>query len=260
MTSLLLHYYFTKDAIDSLDKKYKDQMNVSDFRTFLFGNFYDLGTYFKYSNLLRKDEFNLSHKLHSKKQLEFIEESIKYAKSYGLSRDHVFLIYTFAANYIFDQILTPYLNELESKLFIDDLGKIIDYLITLKRDSLDLRKTALIKRFKGAFIFTFEDIDFIDHLIENTYFFSKAESYYRISMEYFKKKLRKKLYSKVKVFEDIDYLNDDKKYLNESFDEAYERALDDLKVLYKAINEYLFLDDDKSFMNLLSVKKGKVWF
>lgn len=242
MASYLTRYYFTHDLLDSLEEKYQEQFYQTDYRIFLYSNFYDLGNFYKYNNLTHKDPYNLSFKLNNLKNKEFFEKCITYTRENGYSKDNVFLIYCFVANYLFHNEIEPFFNS-----NIKNHTKVIDIQLAKRRENIKLSKTNFEKRFKGAFLMNYGDIDLISYAIDKTYFFPKSENYYRLSLKQFRRYLKVSYKIHAKTKKNIDYFNSQ----DLNFDDIYASALKKGKELLLAINEYLFMNNDKNFKRLM---------
>ncbi len=271
MSGSMLHYYFSKDLFSTLDEKYKKQIHLTDAKIFLYANIYDLGNYYKYNNLFKKDDFNISYKMHNKKTKEFLENIIKYTKENGFDKDNVSLIYGLVSHYTLDKYLNPFIY---SRSGVDTLSQpnkkyknkykkyceMLDYFFIKKyEDETTFLQLNLNKKFKGAFLLNFNDYNALDYAMNRTYGFSQSFQYFKLSNKKFKSKFNySKLKSIINKFSKIktDYLNTEKKEYREPYDgkrvnytifELYNLALKEATTLIKAVNDYLYFDKKISF-------------
>lgn len=234
MGNPMLHYYFTKDLINSLEQKYLDQTVITDYRIFLFSDFFDLGSYYKYSNFRRKDPYNLSYKFQNLDNPEkLFSKAVEYVKENGYSKDNIFILYALVSNFIYYQKISSHLKNSHIKNY----GFLLENIVAKKRENIDLFKTNIVKKFKGAFLFNFADLDMIDYLTNKIFFFSKGETYYQISLKKYKRHLHINYKKPYKLNPQIDYFM--------TFEIMYDNALKEAKNMILAVNEALFLGNDK---------------
>lgn len=290
MPEALTHYYFAKDLINTLDDKYKTQANITDPKLFLYSNFFDLGYYYCLSGLFKKDPYELSKRIHINKARYLIENAILFTRENGFDKDNVTMIYAMVSHYVLDYYAHPFINafsDAKKRGEHEKLKREIDYHMAMEKENLELGKINLAKRFKGAFIFNFEDYALIEHMITKTYFVSRTFEYYHKSLRCYKnfllhiskdiwwKRIVYSLNDKIintksntltknfiyqkKYKYDKDILNKGnepwfnkrlEKETIQSFLDVYNDALHLGKIYLKAALDYLFLNNKKDFEKL----------
>lgn len=291
MAEALTHYYFFKEVINNLDDKYINQLNIKDYKLFLYSNILDIPKYYNLRKF-RAYDYNLKFKLHNQSTKKLIEELVKYTRKNSYDADNILLLYGVVSQYVLDKNINPFIisragiykkqdiASIKNKFNRNILEKAIDSLLLKDNENLDILDIDLTKKFNGAFKFNFLDLNMLEEAINNTYFFSNAFTYYRVSIKNFKLFSRKmplhinklryifqksfreyghKQHEYIKdysVLEDKDYLNNAKSNYpncttnamsNYSFTELYNKAIEEAKVYFNALNKYLFLHDKKSF-------------
>lgn len=298
MPECMTHYYFATDALKKLDNKMLEMMNYSDARVFLYANVYDLPYYYRLASLFNSKTYSLGTRLHNNKTKSFIETMIKYIKENGYDKDNVLLLYCLVSHYVLDVTLHPFIQSLAGIYKKDDkstyiykdkhglIERAIDSHMVMQRENLVLAKLNLTKKFKGAFIFNFSDLELLTYAIRENYYFSKSEEYLRLSLKCFKKFLAhtskdhlglKRFFFKIndatfnkkgkstynfiyrKKYKLGDFLNTSGRVWvnpttndasNASFEDLYKIALHSASDYFKAITDYLFYNNSKAF-NLL---------
>ncbi len=296
MPEAMTHFYFANDVIRSLDDKYKNLINIDESRIFLYSNLHDLPYYFNLYKMNKKDNLKLGYKLHNVKTSDVIETIINYIRNNGFDRDNILLLYSLVSHYVLDKIMHPYINSLSGIYRKDNrltkkyrgthglIERAIDSTLVKENEYLDLAKINLVKKFKGAFIFTFNDLEILDHTIKNNYYFSKTSELYKISLKKFKKFMNYTSHDFIKIKSILYKINDltfnrksnhltynflyQSKYnigdfMNEShqiwlnpvsglasnlsFKELYNIAKNTCMDYLSAVNSYLYLNNSKQF-------------
>lgn len=150
MDGCMLEYYFFKDVLQLVDEEKKKDFIINDSNIFNLATFIDIGEYFKFNNRIL-DKIELNKKWNNENfNLFFTECMIEVNLHY--SSEKLMLLYALFSSHILKTKLLPYLKSKENEENnMEEILKMLDFIYAKKKDSWDLTKIKLTKKFPDGF-------------------------------------------------------------------------------------------------------------
>lgn len=276
----MLNYYFSKDVLDKMDKKYYDQILSEMSKLFLYSNIIEMPLYYNiFKNKTNKD-YNLYNLIHNEKFLENIILIADNILQNDYSPNQMLFLYCYISSYIFDK----YLDQ-----FIKGTNFLFKYrtINALEKTTYEEKTQKKIKKLKIYKDFDLEmPSDIEDILAKITYdnylnafgqkiFTQGLASYRKISKHYdndrfgikkiillikgiilFRNRVPKRYLSRFGTYK-LDYLNKRQRefYLfdelvNYDFKMLYQKALEQAIELINTINQNIYFKKKLTIKNL----------
>ena len=283
----MIHYYFFNDLVNRLDNQTKTKLDYDDNLLFNLANFNTSPSFYKLFNISKRDKYKVQEYFDSDDFYSFLVEcAINVQKDNDYKK--LLFLYAMISHKILSSYLYPYITSLKSNTYTMDVGlNMLDFYFA-RRHGLDVTKESLYNKFKGGFIYH----EYMDELIRypmikicklmssESYFtkcYKRKKKFYRkygvvkykivwlkfTSLLYRKKGTLPKDFPYKKII-DANLLNvrrkefilNDKTY-NGTIDDLYEKAIKDSIEAIKALNLYLFDNNDKLFRKLFKIPEKK---
>ncbi len=287
MNGAMIHYYFYKDVLDKLDNEIKEKMDFNESLLFNYANFNSSPTFFKLFNFFKIDKYGMQNNFDGVNFNNFIVDC-----AVVLNKENKFnqlqFLYGMMAYRILNDYLYPFINTLKSNDYSFNIAlNMIDFYFA-KRNGFDVTKESIYEKFPDSFIY----YDYMDELIRfplvKNFKLMSSESYFKRC--YKKKKKFYKRFAKVKYKAfllsfyslfyrrrkilpkefpyrkkiDTNLLNVKKAYFkigefeyNYTIDELVNKALKDAVNKIKALNSYLFDNNENKFRKEFNISEEK---
>ena len=287
MYGAMLHYYFFKDLVDNLDKQIKENLEYDDSLLFNLANFNSTPSFYKLFNLLKDDKYAIQDYFDKDSfNSIIIESAINLQKNNNYNQ--LLFLYGMISHKILNDYLYPYINALKPNITSFNTAlNMLDFYYA-KRNEFDVTKESIYIKFNTSFKY----YDYMDELIRfpmvkvcklmssNTYFtkcYKRKKKFYKrfaivkyrsfwlrfTSLFYLKNGIKpkdfpykKNIDSSLLNMKRVEYKIGDQIY-NDNLDEIINKALKESLSIIKAINSYLFENNESKFRKIYNISPNK---
>lgn len=167
----ILNYYFFKDVIDNLEKKYHNIIKDETKNAFLFSNIIEMPLYYNFFKNKNNKDYNLYKHFHNDKFFEVINIMANKVLENDYNPKLLLLLYGYISSYIFSKYLNQYLDIY--KLFKER------HLKSLEKMTYETKENKKYSRLNIAKEFLFEQdpliIDVMQEVVAKLYYNSYGE-------------------------------------------------------------------------------------
>ena len=287
MYGAMLHYYFFKDVVEKLDNSIKSKLEYDDNLIFNFANFNTSSLFYKIFNPFKNDKYNIQNYFDKDTfNSIIIDSAISIQKNNDFNK--LLFLYGMIAHKTLNDYLYPYVNALKSNTYsFNDALNMLDF-YSAKRNGLDITKESIYKIFKDSFQY----YDYMDEVIRFpmiktcklmssfTYFtkcYKRKRKFYKkyarakyrivwikfISIFYRKHSLspkefiyKKKIDTNLLNVKKVEFKIGEKIY-NDNLDELINKAVKESLNIIRAVNSYLFDNNDKKLRQIYNIPQTK---
>ncbi|MDE7384553.1 MAG: hypothetical protein K2M84_02220 [Anaeroplasmataceae bacterium] len=176
MSIHFLRYYIIKDSLRFINSNITYMQDTSNQALFKYALFYDADSFYKIFHPLRKDPYQISHKIQNQ-FLEFLKECIHTAYFHANLGEQLFCYYMLIS-YVSNQYLKDYVTALASKKNISYVESMLETYLFNKNEKIKLHKTNIADYFFDSFELNQDDIALLEKPVKRLFGFFCTRNYY----------------------------------------------------------------------------------
>ena len=215
------NYYFVKEILSSIDNKYLEGIDLNNEKILLYANTYTIPVLFRLTKI-KKFSYDLYTKLTTFRQDMLILNMVKETKKNKFYTNNILILYSVASSLILYEELKKTNISIKEALEYD-------YQFAYNNQVM-VSGNSLYKKNKNCFLYSFTELDFISNALSNTYYIPNMDTYMRVSLNQFKKCLKKNIFNLLvfKIKDILFYHKKDTKYQYYVYKRKYSNKLENI--------------------------------